>query len=98
EEALIRLDLRILQCAGGVLHRQRMKMEDVAEHAHLVLGRRRQVGPQDYVGRGVEPRGVDPIAVYGLPVVVDVDLDHPDIAAWAAASRATGTRTGEKLT
>ena len=51
------------------------------------------------VGSRIEPSRLDPVGLGCLSSLVDEDGDHPfDMAACAAASRATGTRNGEQLT
>ena len=76
EIRLVALDLRVLQLASGIVDRERMEPEDVAQQAHLVVGGLREVRPEGHGGFRVEPPGLDPRLGPRVAVLLDVDRYH----------------------
>src|SRR5262249_55597752 len=103
EIVAVRFDLRILEVAEGVFHRQLVEVKEPREDLPPLFGRRvGQVDPDEHAGGGSEPRRIDPIGGTRPPVGVRVDPDQSPTFTWsaacAAARRATGMRYGDALT
>jgi hypothetical protein len=96
EVAVVRLDLRVVAGLERVLDRQLVKAEDLGEHTGLGWSGLLQVGPDQHAAPGTKPGGIETIDRLGPAVPMhEVANQSPTLtfrAAWAAASRATGTR------
>jgi hypothetical protein len=81
EVAVVGLDLRVLQLGAGVLDRQRVEREAVAEDQELGNAGRGEIDPDERIGAGCQPRPFETLNPLGLTVPVKVDGEHGEAAA-----------------